>query len=436
MIQLYFKQAWNRLRQEKVFSFIYVIGTGLSITVVMVLAIVIYMKIANVYPETNRDRMLIVQYAGVKAENGSVGTSRLSLDVIRQCIYPLQTAEAVSAVYGYWGGNAVQPEGSDEQMSASVKYVDTGYWNVFSFNFIEGAPFTEADMESGIRTVVISESYARKVFGTTEVTSKFISLNFDPYRICGVVKDPSYIADKTFAQLWMPYSAYPGLQPAWQTDWYKNTLGSFIAYILAPSEKDIEKVKQEISENFRRYASSLDGLTFTIHGQPDRQWQSLFRLSSRLTIDFTQIKLQYLALFFLLLFIPAVSLSGMADSQMGCRLEEMGLRRAFGARSGGLMKQLIVENMLLTFLGGILGLLFSYLFVYFFRRWIIHIGTGQKFVNAVPEGIDVAISPSMMMNFTVFGIALGICLLLNLMVTAIPAWRASRREIVYSLSSK
>jgi len=436
MIRQHIKQAWQMLKQNRFYSTIYILATGLSISLVMVLAIVIYIKIANVYPETNRDRMLIVQYAEIKSDNGSVSTSRLSMDVIRQCIYPLQTAEAVSAVYGYWGGNAVQPDGSDEQVAASVRYVDTGYWKVFSFNFIEGTPFTEADMESGIRTVVISAPYARKIFGTTEVTGKYISLNFDSYRICGVVEEPSYIADKTFAQLWMPYSAFPGMMPAWQADWQKGSLGSFIAYVLAPSEKDIEKVKQEIEGNFKRYASSLEGLTFTIHGQPDRQWQSLFRLSSRLTIDFTQIKLQYLALFLLLLFIPAVSLSGMADSQMGRRLEEMGVRRVFGARSGGLMKQLIAENMLLTFLGGALGLLVSYLLIYFFRRWIIHIGTGQRFVSAVPEGIDVALSPAMMMNFTVFGMALGICLLLNLMATVIPAWRASRREIIYSLNSK
>lgn len=436
MIKQNIKQAWQILKQNRFYSTIYILATGLSISLVMILTIVIYIKIANIYPETARDRLLIVQYAQAKNKGGDNGQSRLSLDVVKQCLYPLQTAEAVSAVYGYWGGNAVQPEGSDEQVPASVKYVDTGFWKVFSFSFLEGTPFTDADMESGIRTVVISESYARKIFGTTEVTGKFISLNFDPYRICGVVKDPSYIADKTFAQLWMPYTAFPNMTPAWNTQAYGPTLGSFVAYVLAPSKKDLDKVKREVEENIGRFSSSLEDITFTIYGQPDRQWESLFRLSSRLTIDFTQIKLQYLILFLLLLLIPAVGLSGIADSQMGRRLEEMGIRRVFGARSGGLMKQLIAENMLFTFLGGMLGLLFSYLLIYFFRRWIIHIGTGQKFVSAVPEGIDVMLSPSMFMNYTVFGIALGVCFLLNLMATTIPAWRASRREIVYSLNSK
>ncbi|MDR1406928.1 MAG: ABC transporter permease, partial [Tannerella sp.] len=56
----YFRQAWNIIRQERLFSFIYIAGTGLSITVVMALSIVFYIKLANIYPETNRDRMLVV----------------------------------------------------------------------------------------------------------------------------------------------------------------------------------------------------------------------------------------------------------------------------------------------------------------------------------------------------------------------------------------
>ena len=91
---------------------------------------------------------------------------------------------------------------------------------------------------------------------------------------------------------------------------------------------------------------------------------------------------------------------------------------------------------MLTLLGGVTGLLFSYLFVYIFRKWIIHIGTGQVFTNAIPQGVDMGLSPFMFMNFTVFGFALLICLILNLMIVVLPAWNASRQQIVYSLNNK
>ena len=48
MLKIYLKQAWNLIRQERLFSLIYVVGTGLSVSMGMVLSIVFYVKIANI----------------------------------------------------------------------------------------------------------------------------------------------------------------------------------------------------------------------------------------------------------------------------------------------------------------------------------------------------------------------------------------------------
>lgn len=434
MMLVYIKQAWQLLKQNRFYSAIYIFATALSISLVMILAIIFYIKIANIYPETNRSRLLTLEYIQVTTPDERKTINRYALEMIRKCVYPLETAEAVSGVYALGGTGYVQIENSDEQMAAKLKYVDVGFWNVFSFSFLEGAPFTHADMESGIRTVVVSEAFARRIFGTANVTGKYLNLDFNPYRICGVVKEPSYIADKTYAQLWIPYTAKEGMITAWGGNVYKETIGPFMAYILAPSNEDIAKVKAEVQANVNRYASSLEGIEVNINDQPDRQWQSLFRISSRFELDFTQLIMQYGVVFFIFLLIPAISLSGIADSQLERRLSEMGVRRTFGATKGSLMKQLIGENLLFTGFGGLLGLLISYLVIYNFRKWIIHIGMGQLLVSAVPEDVDVMLPTSMLMNYTVFGIALGVCLILNMMVTIIPAWNTTRRQIVYSLN--
>ncbi|MCD7931617.1 MAG: hypothetical protein LUH15_09810 [Tannerellaceae bacterium] len=83
-VGLQFKQAWNLLKQERLFNSIYIIGTALSITMVMVISIVYYIRIANIYPETNRDRMLVVQSAMVRSGDGSMHASSLSLPTIKK----------------------------------------------------------------------------------------------------------------------------------------------------------------------------------------------------------------------------------------------------------------------------------------------------------------------------------------------------------------
>lgn len=92
MSLLYFKQAWQLLRQEKLFSSIYILGTGLSISMVMVLTIIYYVKIADIYPETNRSRMLILKNGQVKRPDGSSATSSLSLTMLQTCLADLKTA--------------------------------------------------------------------------------------------------------------------------------------------------------------------------------------------------------------------------------------------------------------------------------------------------------------------------------------------------------
>ena len=69
MYKQYLKQAWTLLKQNRFFSAVYIIGTGLAISMVMVLAIVFHIRTANMAPEADRDRMLLVPRAAAISKN-------------------------------------------------------------------------------------------------------------------------------------------------------------------------------------------------------------------------------------------------------------------------------------------------------------------------------------------------------------------------------
>lgn len=434
MIKLYFKQAWNLIRQERLFSLIYIVGTGLSVTMVMVLSIIIYLKVAPVYPETNRGRTLVAGSGSVKKlkEKGN-SSGLLSLQALKTITGDLKGVEAVAITYDdFVSAYFIQPENRKEDIPVTVGFVDRSFWTVFPFRFTEGKPFTEADLQSGIKTVVLSRSTATRLFGDEKAEGRYVSLNFANYRVCGVVEDASLITPVSYAQLWMPYTACPNYSAkGWDST---GMLGYFKGYILVEKGGDIGQVKQEAEACVERLDQTMPDVAFSLYGQPDKHWQSIFRRWSSSPVDFTKVVLQYSLIFFLLLFVPAVSLSGMADSRMERRLAEMGVRRAFGAPSLSLMKQVLVENFLFTLFGGFFGLLLSYSIVVVSRNWIMQvIATGFS----DPEQFeDVVLSPSMLINGYVFGITLVVCFLLNLFSAMIPAWRAAHREIIFSLNAK
>ena len=63
------------MKQNKLFTSIYVAGTGLSIAFTMVLFIVYYVKVAPIYPEYNRDRTLVLRYMHVSFDKNNVSSS-------------------------------------------------------------------------------------------------------------------------------------------------------------------------------------------------------------------------------------------------------------------------------------------------------------------------------------------------------------------------
>ena len=85
MYKIYLKQAWALIRQERLFSSVYIVGTGLAISLVMVLSIVFYVKMASIYPEMDRDRLLTVKSAALKNEKGGTSSGPVSPRFVEEC---------------------------------------------------------------------------------------------------------------------------------------------------------------------------------------------------------------------------------------------------------------------------------------------------------------------------------------------------------------
>jgi ABC-type antimicrobial peptide transport system permease subunit len=306
---------------------------------------------------------------------------------------------------------------------------DTGYWKVFEYRFLEGKPFSGADFLSGLRKAVISRSMADRLFGGgNPAVGKYFSLNFLPYQVTGVVQDVSKVMRSTYSDIWLPYTLLPAGYSIYPS---AGMVGQHSVFILAPTPADVSKVSADITDSFQRYMSRYaDEWELSLMGQPYRQWQAAILPMTMHEPDWTMILLRYGLIVLALMLVPAISLSGMTDSRVERRLPELGVRRAFGARRGTLMMQVISENLLFTLLGGLLGLLLSYSIVYLTDDWIMNVlGTPA---DVIEDG--AGFRPSMLLNFSVFGMAFITCLVLNVLSAFIPAWKAARREIVRSLN--
>lgn len=372
MYKVYLKQAMQMLRQNKFFSIIYITGTGLAITMVMILAILYYFRTGNIAPEINRDRMLVIQHGKIlnKTEGQGNGSSRLSYPTIKECFYSMQTPEAVTAILPIGEQTEfIQTPGSDEVYNGLVMGTDVAFWKIFQFRFLAGKPYTEEEFTSGIRKAVVSESLARRLFNTSDATGKTFLLNFEEYQVSGVVEDVPSIAQFCYAEMWIPFTNRPSQIQG--SKWCDFILGHMQLYILAKKPGDFDAIRREAEENCRRYSANIPQYNFVLNEQPDTVLRAWLRTDSFASPKFMKLFIQIFSVIFLLLLIPSINLTGMTASRMKKRMEELGIRKAFGAQNRTLLLQILYENLLLTLLGGLIGLLISYGLIFMLKGWLL-----------------------------------------------------------------
>ena len=94
---LYIKQAWQMMKHQRFFSAIYIIGTGLAISMVMVLAVVYHIRTANIAPEMNRNRTVYVDRVSYKSkDNKSTNNFGCGTRFVKEVILSLRTPEDVA----------------------------------------------------------------------------------------------------------------------------------------------------------------------------------------------------------------------------------------------------------------------------------------------------------------------------------------------------
>ena len=123
----------------------------------------------------------------------------------------------------------------------------------------------------------------------------------------------------------------------------------------------------------------------------------------------------------------------MISSRMDERRAEMGIRLAFGATKGTIIKQVLWENLLLTCIGGAFGLLLTYILVSASTEWIFTLFDSRGSVNFL---FDTSLNVDMLFNPYIFMATFIICLIINIVSAILPARWSLSDTIVEQLNTK
>lgn len=425
----YFKQILYELKTQKMVTWISISGTALAIFLIMVLFMSQRLKQLEISPLSERNRILVAQGIHFSDDKGSnTSGSGIDFDLAKKLYGNLDGVERSSFVKLKWGK---LPAGlpMKETFSTDVLSVDDEFWKIYDYKFISGSPFEKEEIKSGKKLAVITKSLAHKIFMEEEVAGRLIDVDNIPYTIKGVIEDQYPMLPDAKNDIFITFT------PDIPDSYYEGILGNVNPRLLVKEGVDPGYVKAQVAKRYedlnREYEK--ENKSFYYHQQPYTYKElSMGTFGSNNDPPVIEYRIEMFFYYGFLLLLPSINLSSMTRSRLQNRISEIGVRRAFGAKKRNIISQIFTENFLLTVAGGIIGLIFSLLFLLFMSGYFIA-------VNDVMEGgslENISIAPVIwhVFDWSTFFIAIGACFILNLLSASIPSWRAASVEPSLAIS--
>lgn len=228
-----------------------------------------------------------------------------------------------------------------KQVMISLSGVSNGYFRVQGLNFSSGNGFIQRDLDEREPVVIIDPNIRSTLFPEGgDPAGEIIQLSGVPYRVIGVAekKGPKYAGDMLNA--WIPYTSLLERMSG-DTPLQSITLRVVDGYPIAEAQKQVEHLL-DIAHGQRDF--------FTMTN--DQMTQTIRKASDSMTLLIT-------AIAGISLLVGGVGVMNIMLVSVTERTHEIGIRLSVGARPLDIMRQFLIEAMVICTLGGLIGIIGS-----------------------------------------------------------------------------
>ena len=309
---------------------------------------------------------------------------------------------------------------NSNKLTFSSTFTDGDFFNIYNYNFLAGAPFGNQQLENQSQVVVLNKEACKAYFGISEgnfdeAIGKEIKLDRKNYEVIGIVDLVNNSFSFLKSDVFIPYTnASPEVLNR------ERFNGSFSATFMAENASKTKNVKEELIKRSKVIPlpnpEQHDQLEYFPATFGERYAWTIMRMQT----PAESYKYAIGALIFLLtlfFMLPTLNLINLNISRIMERSSEIGVRKAFGAHSGNILFQFVFENIVLTFIGGVIGFILAYL--------LLNTINGSNFLNGT----------ILSFNYTVFIYSFLICLGFGILSGFLPAFRMSRVHIVNAIKN-
>ena len=277
----------------------------------------------------------------------------------------------------------------------------------------QGRWLTDDDVVERRRVAFVGYEVARKLFGAQQAVGQTIRIGSRPFEVIGVMEDKgqmsAYFAPYKYC-VFNPYTTMSELQDT-------TYLATLVIQTNNPwqQERALKQVRESLARKYQFNAA--DERAVTINDSVENS-KMIGGITDGLKVVLTFIGVLTLA-------IGGVGIMNIMFVSVTERTREIGIRKALGARRREILLQFLVEGLVITFLGGLAGVVASFGLVWAFSP--------RPFLAELLDDMTRKTDIHLVMSIELLGICTAILMVVGLIAGLLPAVRASRLDPIESL---
>ena len=348
-----FKIAIRAIAANKMRSFLTALGIIIGIaSVITMLAIGQGTKksIQSNISEMGSNMIMISPGAdmrgGVRQDASSMETLKLTdYEAIREgCSYVKAVSPMVQSSGQFIYGNSNTP--------SSIYGVNQDYLEIRQISVADGEMFSDADIKTSAKVCVLGQTVANNLFGEgADPIGKVIRFKSIPFRVVGLLKKKGYNS-MGMDQDDLVLAPYTSVMKRILAQTYLSGI-----QCSAITEGVTEKATEEITEILRRNHKLKDATDDAEGDADDFNIRSQEELSSMMNSTTNMLTILLGAVAGISLIVGGIGIMNIMYVSVTERTREIGLRMSVGARGIDILNQFLIEAILLSVTGGIIGVL-------------------------------------------------------------------------------
>src|ERR1043165_9410371 len=395
------RYAVRILRKYKGFSLAFILTAALGIGANVTIFSVLHAVILEPLPYKDPDRLVRLSESSLRQ---SQNESPVSVPNFQDWQARQSSFEEASALEFA----TFNLTGRGEPQRVAAARISANLVPMLGVNPALGRTFLPEEEKPGKNKVVLlSDALWQKQFGgDRSIVNQTIQLNGDSYTVVGVMPPGFQFAGAR--ELWVPFVIDPQKEP-WRADRTNRNLSVFgrlkPGVTVAQANSDMDILAQRLEQQFPKSNTGWRVRMNTFY-----EWMVPKEVRKSMVGLFVAVSL--------LLLIACANVANLLLVNATTRQQEMTMRTALGASPARIVRQLMIESLLLAGLGGLLGLGLAF--------WITRLITSAKMPNIArlsESGIDGS----------VVAFALFVTMLTGLIFGLAPAWWASRINLTEKL---